>query len=114
MDPRPPNTAAAKPFTVIATSELYVIGLLGASRAPPSAQSSARADERDDGERAGAEADELGGASRVRARDERLPDDRPAQEERQRDGERSATPAMRTYCGWTRTPPTSQAVSEIR
>ena len=46
---------------------------------------SARAGERDDRERADVEADELGGAPRVRARDERLADDRPAEEERQRD-----------------------------
>ena len=47
---------------------------------------SARAGKRDDRERADVEADELGGAPRVRARDERLSDDRPAEEERQRDG----------------------------
>ena len=43
---------------------------------------SACAGKRDDRERADVEADELGGAPRVRARDERLSDDRPAEEER--------------------------------
>ena len=50
MDPSPPKTAAAKPFTVIATSELYVIGLLGASSDAAERAERARADERDHGE----------------------------------------------------------------
>ena len=92
MDPSPPNTAAAKPFTVIATSELYVMGLLGASSDAAECAERAGADERDDRERADVETDELGGAPRVRAGDERLADDRPAQEQRQRDRHRAARP----------------------
>ena len=60
--------------------------MLGASSAPPSAHRRTGAGKRDDRERTDVEPDELGGAARVGAGHERLSDDRPAKEERQRDG----------------------------
>jgi hypothetical protein len=98
---------------VIATSELYVIGLLGASSAPPSAQ------------RAPAPANATTASERML---------RPTSSAARRESEHatsacptivrrrnsvnatahtSATPAMRTYCGWTRTPPMFHARSEM-
>ena len=113
MDPSPPNTAAAKPFTVIATSELYVIGLLGASSAPPSAQSAPAPTNAT----TASERRLRPTSSAARRESEHATSACPTIVQRRKSvsapAERSATPAMRTYCGWTRTPPTSQAVSEI-
>ena len=109
MDPSPPKTAAAKPLTVIATSELYVIGLLGASSAPPSAQ------------RAPAPTNATTASERMlrptssaaRRESEHATSACPTIVHRRKSvsakAQKSATPAMRTYCGWTSTPPMSQA-----
>ena len=113
MEPRPPNTAAANPLTVIA--DVGAVRHRVARREERAAERAkrARAGERDDPQRADVEADELGSAAGVGTGDERLADDRSAEEERQSDGASSATPAISTYCGWTTTPPTFHARSEM-
>ena len=113
MDPSPPKTAAAKPLTVIAKSELYVIGLLGASSAPPSAQSApAPTNATTASERMLRPT-----SSAARRESEHATSACPTIVQRRNSvsakAQSSATPAMRMYCGWTRTPPMSQAVSEI-
>ena len=113
MDPSPPKTAAAKPFTVIATSELYVMGLLGASSEPPSAQSTpAPTNATTASERMLSPT-----SSAARRESEQATSACPTIVQRRKSvsatAQSSATPAMRTYCGWTRTPPTFQARSEM-
>ena len=70
--------------------------------------------ERDHGDRADVQTDELSRPRRVGRGDERLTHDRsPEEEASDRWPRRLRDAAISTYCGWTRTPPMSHACSEM-